>query len=1041
MRKITWTLLLICMSVSILKSYAQDEINLDVPRIVPISPTAAAMEKYQNYPVDYCTGIPNITIPLYEIIAGEVSIPITLSYHASGIKPKERSGLAGTGWILNLEPSISRQINGVSDSDEYGWFNRTYLQNQVPSDEKQKLIYYGEIVDNKRDTYPDKITYKLPGRGGSGYFYNSFDPLITIPRNNDNVRYRGMNMEITDEKGILYLFNGIHERTSDVITRWMCSSIKSSRNPAQTLVSFQYQIFPYQINPNSFYNLDDKLIFNDNDQITPGSPRIIVTEQRTNANRYYHLTAPLVPGVITSLPDAVVTNVSENNVRTKFPMNSRFVSGYMDFSRIQGADFLGNHLSVNYKSVGVVPHNGDVIDEIVITDENGTIIRSIKFYITPFNSRTSLTKLDSLKISAPGVEPQIYSFRYYSDLSVPSIYTTVVDHWGFCNGAEGSSQGQSNVPSFKKKLLIPDSNGYFTRDSVVFNYLGANREPNYQWTKVGVLEQIINPQGIRTSFYYEGNYGAFRDNKKSSNKRDYLHPVGGLRVERIVTENMRTMEKITKQYDYGLTKLGNTYFEPIWGGGAIKHIVTENDYCSNLTLFKENVHGFEGLTTYNSMPISNITFNNGSAVMYNIVSERIYGNTGSEQKTNYYYSVNSHNFEDILRWDDGDILGSIKKFILDQPVSIIRKVAKVLPAHPREPSDDFLRYYAKTNQHSGALLRTESFKDNVIVASTDYSYMDQIVWSSNLSIDIPVRLLNVDIDYYLMHRNHFNGWSMFAIGDYYSQAGEGIQTIYYLDSKICRVLDAEITKLYFDIFGRKEVVTTEKRYEYKPSDYTPNISLKPARIEIINSDSSKIIDNYDYLVNYPGILSYHKHTENNEWKESRILFKSGTCLPAVVQFRTKQSSEYSNEIVYKSYDSNNNVAEVIGKDGTSVFFIWGYNNQYPIAKIENATRQQVTVALGYQESEFEIFGTWASNAKPSTDVWVKLNYLRKLLPDARVTTYEYIPLQGVVSITDPNSFTFNYDYDGYNRLINSSYLDENGQKNILEQYIYNFIRQ
>ena len=63
------------------------EISLDVPRIVPISPEASSMERKQSYPVDYCTGVPSITIPLYEIVAGEVTIPITLSYHASGLKP------------------------------------------------------------------------------------------------------------------------------------------------------------------------------------------------------------------------------------------------------------------------------------------------------------------------------------------------------------------------------------------------------------------------------------------------------------------------------------------------------------------------------------------------------------------------------------------------------------------------------------------------------------------------------------------------------------------------------------------------------------------------------------------------------------------------------------------------------------------------------------------------------------------------------------------------------------------------------------------
>ena len=122
------------------KGQSEDGIKLDVPRLVPLSPTATAMVKYQSYPVDHCTGVPNITIPLYDIVAGEVTIPVTLSYHASGLKPKEGSGYAGAGWTLNLEPSIARQVIGVADNDYYGWFDRYFSQNTVPGDERDRLI-------------------------------------------------------------------------------------------------------------------------------------------------------------------------------------------------------------------------------------------------------------------------------------------------------------------------------------------------------------------------------------------------------------------------------------------------------------------------------------------------------------------------------------------------------------------------------------------------------------------------------------------------------------------------------------------------------------------------------------------------------------------------------------------------------------------------------------------------------------------------------------------------------------------------------------
>uniref|UniRef100_UPI0022E6DFA9 hypothetical protein n=1 Tax=Bacteroides bouchesdurhonensis TaxID=1841855 RepID=UPI0022E6DFA9 len=68
-------------------------VKLDMPQIFPVSPEAAVLDKFHSYPVDHCTGVPDIRIPLYEIVAGDITLPVTLSYHASGLKPHDGSGL------------------------------------------------------------------------------------------------------------------------------------------------------------------------------------------------------------------------------------------------------------------------------------------------------------------------------------------------------------------------------------------------------------------------------------------------------------------------------------------------------------------------------------------------------------------------------------------------------------------------------------------------------------------------------------------------------------------------------------------------------------------------------------------------------------------------------------------------------------------------------------------------------------------------------------------------------------------------------------
>ena len=62
-------------------AFAQ-EISLKEP-FAP-TPNAGAFGKYSDIPVSHFTGVPNISIPLYTVTDGGVSLPISLSYHSSG---------------------------------------------------------------------------------------------------------------------------------------------------------------------------------------------------------------------------------------------------------------------------------------------------------------------------------------------------------------------------------------------------------------------------------------------------------------------------------------------------------------------------------------------------------------------------------------------------------------------------------------------------------------------------------------------------------------------------------------------------------------------------------------------------------------------------------------------------------------------------------------------------------------------------------------------------------------------------------------------
>lgn len=88
--------------------------------------------------VDMYTGIPNITIPLYNISVGDINIPISLSYNATGVNPNQLSSFVGLNWSLNTGGDITKQVKGVED---FGFtFSDPYLKHGT-------LVDYSNLKD------------------------------------------------------------------------------------------------------------------------------------------------------------------------------------------------------------------------------------------------------------------------------------------------------------------------------------------------------------------------------------------------------------------------------------------------------------------------------------------------------------------------------------------------------------------------------------------------------------------------------------------------------------------------------------------------------------------------------------------------------------------------------------------------------------------------------------------------------------------------------------------------------------------------------
>ena len=87
----------------------------DLPKIIHPSPETSALFRFQDYPMDHSTGLPQISIPIYEVKSGSLSVPISISYHASGRRVTDQDGPIATGWSLSAGGIISRTLYGSVD--------------------------------------------------------------------------------------------------------------------------------------------------------------------------------------------------------------------------------------------------------------------------------------------------------------------------------------------------------------------------------------------------------------------------------------------------------------------------------------------------------------------------------------------------------------------------------------------------------------------------------------------------------------------------------------------------------------------------------------------------------------------------------------------------------------------------------------------------------------------------------------------------------------------------------------------------------------
>lgn len=1078
-----------------------------LPNVIPPSPEAANAFKFSEIPVSLYTGLPNISIPLFEIESGGVKVPISISYHARGIQVAEITSRVGAGWTLNCGGMISKQVrdtdNGLHSTpcvdytpDEPGTSPQTPdIYNSFSKRESALLAF----ADASRicDITPDQYSYTVNGLSGK------FLPLEMQPQQFNNLKFSSSSgiAAIIDDQGNKYIFDGGDD-------------VDNTSETLQVKQTGYTRVNGFVGAPNTSHL---------GHIITATGATIEFVYETENSN-YYRRTND-----INVAPD----NVSNVSLISSFQKRMKTI--YFDEGRIEfsyGSAYSLDSISL-YDKLGQLVKRA-IFDYVNITGPTDDNISWFSLYDIPAYTRRFLDAVHF--VGKDGLFTPPYRFEYNAT-PLPSRHSNSIDLWGYYNGKDN---GRFLEPLLDDRTVDPEL------------------------AQAGMLTRIIKPEGGTIDFTYEPNIAVnvfpesvaientnpvvFKDVLVSHldantinptiDKETGLHIYNGGKVYNNVFEISEFKTSYVK-YDYEYTgvegcpcasnscqstpgalcnfsayiyhyniatgQLGSVVARLEPGLGQIivlepgEYIlkVTYTEGSTYVTTAQENtfraaIYWYESLTSYapNELQCGNMQENyTGTKIIY-AAGNRIKKIEYRDAPNGAVALTKSYSYEDASGMTSGRILG-LSAFVGVKTVAELNgSPAPVSWSFGSGGASLFTTYQSNNvgykyvteylGDETGNIGKTEyeysmiydsgRYYEFPFHAPTDnewlrgkelsvkhyksvgdgyelvksientYSLADQFnLSSSNQALCShpflkPSVYHDIDTDFPGggMEKNRRYCTIPLSIIPTMDDAGELQYKTYYMTGGTLD-LSKTVTTDYFDD-GTEVSNTVEYRYDYDnhyslaeeqrttstgasvltkyfyPQD--PEMAAKPARQALLAKN----------MVGSPLVTQSFKGIEKlSELETVYKVFGADILAPEIIK-TAKGNDVLEERLHYNKVDAaNGNVLEVQQANGIPISYIWGHNGQYPIAKIENATFQEILTALSTTEVALKSLTVAPAN-------------IRQLLPNAIVTTLTYKPLVGVTSITDPKGLATTYEYDSLGRLLRVK--DHEGK--ILSENQYNF---
>jgi len=666
-------------------------------------------------------------------------------------------------------------------------------------------------------------------------------------------------------------------------------------------------------------------------------------------------------------------------------------------SRISEISFRGGKIAFD-----IHPTMGYVTG-ISVKDNNGNVIK--KYALTQSYLDMTLMqnyKLDELSLVAGNAKTDTYKFEYNPTITNSWIYRNI-DYWGYLNTNQGFLIPRFSINWCSYPVNNCSSAPYF------IGAQGTSRQSDENEMQKGVLKKIIYPTGGSTEFVYEANRTKYLNNTVLC---------GGLRISQIKTTSAAGQD-ILRTFVYGNDGCGTLVLYPDIYFTASENVIWK--------LQGEVGNGGASLGHYRKR-----VFSSGfsSAVAYYLNQPIFYG-----EVTEYLGDTNNNRGKTVYEYNNP--ITNLLLAYLSLPNTKRTGPGAVAQSPSLSSCEPFyLSEGARYNPYTTRF--AELWKDRNLSKKTEYAK------DGNSYVKVKETVYNYqDKSGITLHGLKIHKYVQFPLDDYQHRSEElaakelGCPVFLYGDVEINSGVELLTSVTETDYLSGGNV-TLNKNFSYDP-DYN-----LPTKTTLLNSNGVNTINDtyYPFQAGYlnteltsRNMLAFPvQETRSANGKTESVInlyTNFGSNMVKLSNVSTQQESlAKEKRIEYLSYDSRGNPLHIVKDNADNIVYLWSYNYQYPIAKIEGATYTDVKAALGnYTDTQVE---TLAAKTDPVADM-TTINNLRTNLPKALVTTYTYKPLTGMLTMTDPRGVVTNYDYDSFGRLNKVTQANK-----VIETYDYHY---